>query len=233
MLINNSVHEYHTRYEKEFIILKDAINNAVASLLYSEYIYRIIPLKIPKIPSLDKVKNILRDDSDLMVFITCNLLESLLKDKLSKYINMDVLNDLDKANTIYDHEYNDLRLLIPETIKEKFKIGNNPFMIEDNEIEYFPYGLLKYHYDFLIHQTVLNLYMHDKEMIETNNMSFKYNGQIIKIDNISDIAPLYIDKEIIENDFKEILAFISNSRFSDIIILSRKNKNFIYEMREG
>lgn len=248
MAINEIVKNALKTHKSKIELTQWAIIDGVASLIYSEYIYnmknKVTPGKtILMVPKISTVQELLSEESQLITWISDNLIDKMMADILFKQfiespeLEMFKENNVEIMKTILDlYIIPNISRCIPDTIAKKFAIGDpkNQDIRESNEIDLFHRNPISDDYlDYLSHEIVLKLLTllptvkKDIEVPESNASIQMSAAEILTIRNVNAICPVLIDNVIINNSIMKLLSFVTNTSIEILnnIDITGKKKN--------
>jgi hypothetical protein len=209
-----------------------AVVSSISTLVYSEYIKNIKRKYKPKImymvPTIRSVQELLLPKNKFMQKIINELIDKMLdNDLFKKYLNhpeLELFNDdnIEVLKVLLEYYIiPNIFKTVPGAIRRKFNIGkeDNQLFIEDNEIDLFERKeITDRQFDYIVEEIVIKLIlMIESENIitdhpENNTHIYLSDNQIITIANDSAIAPISLNKNIIENDSViDLLKFVTNT----------------------
>lgn len=234
MQIHQMVKEFISKNKNKIELTQWTIINAIASLVYSEYIQRFkqkqSPVKKIMIPSIKYVIELLKHDGQFMKMLSYDLIESIRKDPLfCKFNNapeLVIFNDenVEILKTIFDlYMIPNIEKRIPETIMIKFGIGDDKqqIFIEDNTIDLFERKPINENqFKFIVEEAVLQLLfslptMEKNVIFPENNRNIEItNNEILVINNENAVCPIHFNYSIFNNtEVIDLLCFVTSTSF--------------------
>lgn len=237
MAINDVIKEVMKTHKSKIEITQWAIINGVASLVYSEYLYnmrnKVTPAKtFMMVPKISAVKEFLKEDGELINWISENLIDSMIMNKrFNEFIDIPELvmfkdNNVEILKTILDlYIIPNISRHIPETIAIKFSLGDpkNQTFIESNDADLFGRESVKdYQVRFLSDEIVLQLLSmlpsikKNIDIPETNSKIQMSKDEILIVKNGNAICPVMFDKDIFKNEVMNMMSFVTNTTIDTI-----------------
>jgi hypothetical protein len=234
MSISNQVKEMLRSHKAEIELLQLAMTSSLAGLLYSEFIRNFKQVLRPVhkifIPELKQVRDLVNPDSEFMINISDNIVDSIINNELFKeFSSIDDLSlfkpdNIEILKTVVDlYIIPNMARSIPAVIASKFSIGNddNQFFIESNEIDLFRRESLgSNHFKYIVDETILNILSIipkiEREIVyPDNNMDItldKDDKTILTIGNDNAITLLHFNKQIFDNlEIMNLLSFVTST----------------------
>lgn len=239
MLINQLVLRFINENKQSIAFFKNGFDTSVSSLIYSEFLYNIKQLEPRKmiIPKIDNIRSLFIEDSILINYLINKLPEDILNDKIyDKYKDrkeFKIFEDKEMIKYIIDiYLVESLRDKIIFDIKDRFDTESEKItIIESESKKLFENGIQEYHLKYICHQILLDFiyFVSINKCINLiiDNNEFNVNkNQILSINNEAALAPIYLDENILNNDFYKVLGFVTSTEILDVF-------NNIYKVRSG
>ena len=237
MAIHKIVEDAMIEHKDKIEMYQWAIISGVAILVYSEYISKIRKKSIPgkiymTVPTIRSVQELLDPNGQFMKMMSKDLINEMKSnDLLFPYLDYPEFvlfkdNNIELLKFLLDiYIIPNIFKTIPATISKKFNIGNinNQLITESNDIDLFDRkDISEDQFKFVVNEIILQLLMLipniEKDYVypEKNNDMFLKDNEILSIGSESAIAPIHINKMIIENkSVIDLLKFVSNTSIKD------------------
>jgi hypothetical protein len=180
------------------------------------------------VPEIHAVDEILDKESQLIKLICLDLINYIINHRLYSHIeksNLVIFKHLDMLHIILK-KYIALNIgpVISNTIRTKFGIGDpeQQLIFESNEIDLFnrteiTKRLLEYVFDETILYLVVNEPSISKCITSVHEVNLIFVDEIVKINHVNAIAPIYINMDIINNEsIRELLSFVTSTKFISV-----------------
>lgn len=205
---------------KEIELSQQAMISGVSSLIYSEYLHRIIqkdvPVKRILVPTIRSVREVLDQHGPFMSMMSEHFIDSICShDLFRKYAEAPEFKIFDKENvevfkTIFDLYISpNISRTIPDVISRKFCLmdDNQQMFIENREADLFDrHPINDEQFKFIIEETILHMLatipsvIKDIEFPENKNLIPMDASKVMGINHENAICPIYINIDIVQNE---------------------------------
>lgn len=254
MNIHEIVKDALKNHKNKIEITQWAMMSSISSLVYSEYLRRIVqkqvPVRIIMVPSIKYVDELLHPDGQFMQLLSEKFIDGISKnDAFMKYANAPELvmfqeENIEIMKTIFDlYIIPNISRRIPETICKKFGLNDEKQQTfrENREADLFDRKPINGdQLDYIIEETVLHLLtliptMKKDIEIPENNMSIQVGeDEIISIDHENAICAILLDDNIIENrSVIDLIKFVTSTNIEPMLVDLDGNKREIAAVKKN
>lgn len=243
MLTHQKVKEIMSNHKQKIQLVQWATMGGVSSLIYtltvSNSVQRHTPTRTISIPSGKTIEADLSLDGEFITHISETLIDNILDDNMFiKFSNAPEFSplftdddSLEILRTIFDlYIIPNVSKYIPQAITNKFGL-NNPhrqLFKEDNEIPLLGDNIPDGYYDYVAHETLLQLLLlipsMKKSIVlpENNNILEMSNNDILTIGTNDAVSLTLFDNAIFNMKILNELCYVTSTRF---IVLSDHMKD--------
>lgn len=254
MNIHEIVKDAIKNHKQKIELTQWAIMSSISSLVYSEYLRRIVqkqvPVRILMVPSIKYVHELLNPDNQFMQLLSEKLIDGISKNNtFMKYADAPELvmfreDNIEIMKTIFDlYIIPNISRRIPETISKKFGLDDEKQQTfqENREADLFDRKPLNNdQLNYIIEETVLQLLSllptikKDVEIPE-NNMSIQVGeSDIISIDHENAICAILLNDNVITNESViDLIKFVTSTNIESMIVDVNGNKREIAAVKKN
>lgn len=233
MYIQEMVKKSIIENRREIEISQQAMISGVSSLIYSEYLRRIVqketPVKRILVPTIRSVREILDRNGSFMVMLSERFIDNINSHELFKrYAEAPEFNIFNSDNieifkTIFDlYISQNISRTIPDVISRKFCLldDSQQLFVENRAADLFDrHPISDDQFEFIVEETILHMLnlipsmSKDVKFPESNNLIAMNDETIMGINHENAICPIYLDGNIVKNESViPLLEFVTSTQ---------------------
>lgn len=242
MYIQEMIKKSIIEYRREIEISQQAMISGVSSLIYSEYLRRIVqketPVKRILVPTIRSVREILDHNGSFMTMLSERFIDNIRSHELFKQYadapEFKIFNsdNVEVFKTIFDlYISQNISRTIPDVISRKFRLldDSQQLFIENRAADLFDrHPINNDHFRFIVEETIIHMLnlipsvSKDVKFPESNNLIVMNDETIMCINHENAICPIYFDDNIVKNESViSLLEFVTSTQ----IMLSSLHNN--------